>query len=109
MPSPSKRSVPSSKVPSVNELCELLGFQNAPAKETNSFIEALRVWRKSYITSSGRPATDLLDWNCTEDQLDLEETAQGFLNKDVNGDTFWSPSRTWIDAPDLEFPEDRAM
>ncbi|KAF4626424.1 hypothetical protein G7Y89_g11735 [Cudoniella acicularis] len=109
MTSSSKPSVSLSKVPSVKELCELLGFQYASLKDTNTFMELTRAWRKSYQTSSGRPATDLLSWNQSSDQLDLEEMAQKFIDDRGNGDRFWSPNRSWNHGDsDLHFPEDRA-
>src|SRR6266536_240518 len=88
-----KPSVALSKVPSVKELCELLGFQRASLKDTNKFIEATHSWRKSYITSSGQPASQLLLWNQTSVQLDLDEMAQKFIDDKGNGDRFWSPGR----------------
>ncbi|PMD36850.1 hypothetical protein L207DRAFT_569010 [Hyaloscypha variabilis F] len=110
MTSSSKPSLPLSKVPSVRELCELLGFQQASLKDTNTFMEAARAWRKSYHTSSGRPATKILHWNQPSDQLDLEEMAQDFLDKrGGNGERFWSPDRSWNRDSDLQLPEDRAQ
>jgi hypothetical protein len=110
MTSSSKPSLPLSKVPSVRELCELLGFQQASLKDTNTFMEAARAWRKSYHTSSGRPATKILHWNQQSDQLDLEEMAQDFLDKrGGNGERFWSPDRSWNRDSDLQLPEDRAQ
>jgi len=110
MTSSSKPSMPLSKVPSVKELCELLGFQQASLKDTNTFMEAARAWRKSYHTSSGRPATDLLHWNQPSDQLDLEEMAQDFLDKrGGNGERFWSPDRSWNRDSDFQLPKDRAQ
>jgi hypothetical protein len=104
----SKPSVPLSKVPSVKELCEQLGFQYASLKDTNRFMEVTRAWRKSYQTTSGRLAADLRSWNEPSDQLDLEEMAQKFIDDRGNGERFWSPSRSWNHDSDLQFPEDRA-
>ncbi|KAE9376558.1 hypothetical protein N431DRAFT_332235 [Stipitochalara longipes BDJ] len=109
MASSLKPSVSLSKIPSVRALCESLGFQHASLKDTNTFMEAARAWRKSYHTSSGRPATDLLHWNRSSDQLDLEEMAQNFLDKrGGNGERFWSPDRSWNHDSALQLPEDRA-
>lgn len=108
MPPPSKPSIPLSKVPGINELCELLGFQHASVKETNLFMEAIRAWRKGYKTISGRSATMLLDWNVPTDQLELGETAHLFL-RSGNGDKFWSPNRAWMREFDLQYPEDQAQ
>jgi len=66
-----------------------------------------------FKASSGRDASKLLQWKDTEDQLDLEEMAQNFLNHkgdedEGNGERFWSNKRSWNRDSDLQFPEDRA-
>ena len=107
MQSSTKPSVPLSKVPSIKELCELLGFQHASLKDTNTFMEVTRAWRRSYTTGSGRPATELRLWNQSLDQQDLDEMAQKFVDVNGNGDRFWSPSRNWNHDSALQFPENR--
>ena len=106
--SPSKPSIPLSKVPSVKQLCELLGFQHASLKDTNTFMEETRTWRKSHKANSGRDASKLLRWNDAEDQLDLEEMAEKFIDHKGNGERFWSKMRSWNHDSNLQFPEDRA-
>ena len=108
MLSSSKPSVSLSRVPSVKELCEHLGFQYASLKDTNAFMDVTRAWRKSYTTSSGHPATALLQWNDSSTQLDLEEMAEAFLDQEDNGDRFWSPNRSWHHGSNVQYPEDKA-
>ena len=103
-----KPAVPVSKVPSVRELCELLGFQRASLKDTNIFMDTAHNWRKSYTTSNGQPATQLLLWNQSSVQIELQAMAEKFLEDEGNGERFWSSSRTWSQDSDLQFPEDRA-
>lgn len=108
----SKPAVALSKVPSIKELCELLGLQHASLKDTNTFMDSTRAWRKTYQPSSGRLATSLLHWNQASDQYDLKEMAEAFIDNKVgdkvNGEIFWSPSRSWSHGSELQFPEDRA-
>ena len=104
----SKPSISLSKVPSVKELCELLGFQHASLKDTNAFMEATHFWRKSYKTRSGHAASQLILWNESSVQLDLEEMAQKFIEDKGNGDRFWSPDRSWNHDFDLQMPDDKA-
>jgi hypothetical protein len=108
-----KPTVALSKVPSVKELCERLGFQHASLKETNSFIDASHAWRKSYKTSDGTAGTALLRWNEASVQLDLKTMAERFLedkgNEDKqNAERFWSPARSWNHDSDVQYPKDRA-
>lgn len=105
----SKPEISLSKVPSVKELCEDLGFQHASLKDTNNFMEGTRAWRKSFKTSSGRPAATLLQWNDMSIQQDLEEMAERFLDHENNGHRFWSPHRSWIQDSNIKFPEDKAQ
>jgi hypothetical protein len=108
MPAPSKPSVPLSRIPSVYELTELLGFHHAPAKETNTFVESARSWRKACQSSSIQDASELLNWNQVSNQLHLEEMAVDFLDKAGNGERFWSPGRSWNHDSEVQYPEDRA-
>ena len=108
-----KPAVALSKVPSVKELCEKLGFQHASLKETNTFIDASHSWRKSYRTSDGTSGTQLLQWNQPSVQLDLTTMAERFLENngnvenERNGDRFWSQTRSWNHDSDIQYPEDR--
>jgi hypothetical protein len=105
---PKKPAVALSKVPSVKELCERLGFQRASLKDTNAFMDATHTWRKSYRTSGGTPGTELLLWNQLPVQSDLTIMAERFLEDRKNGDRFWSPARDWNHDSDVQYPEDRA-
>ena len=106
---PKKPTVALSKVPSVKELCERLGFQHASLKETNAFLDATHTWRKAYrIGGGGTPGTELLLWNQLSVQSDLTIMAELFLVDRDNGDRFWSPTRSWNHDDDVQYPEDRA-
>jgi len=101
-----KPAVALSKVPSVKELCEQLGFQRASIKEMDVFLEATRTWRKTYKTSDDSPGSDLLRWNDPIVQLELRWMAEDFVRDNGNGDRFWGPSRNWYDDSDVQFPEE---
>lgn len=105
---PKRPSIALSKVPSVKELCELLGFQHASLKDTIKFTDATHAWRKSHRTSDGNLASELLLWNQPSVQMHLTEMAGKFLD-DGNGDRFWSPNRSWSShqEDELEYPQDR--
>lgn len=114
MPSPKrskKPSVPITKVPSVKELCELLGFQHASLKDTTFFMNTSHAWRKSFKTSSGLSGPELLQWNDPLVQLNLTEMSERFLEASNNGINnglrFWSSSRSWNQDSDLVLPDDR--
>lgn len=102
-----KPAVTLSKVPSVKEICERLGFQHASLKDTNAFTDATHAWRKSYKTSNGTAGTELLLWNELSVQLDLTIMAERFLEDKGNGERFWSPTRSWNHDSDVKYPEDR--
>lgn len=106
-------SVPLSKVPSVKQLSELLGFQRASVKDEKLFMDSTIQWRKLFTMSDGRPATELLDWNSPSVQSDLRTVAETFIlqkeknEKNENGIRFWSPSRAWAQESDLMYPNDK--
>lgn len=101
-----KPSVPLSKVPSVKELCEQLGFQRASIKDTDTFMDATRAWRRSYKTSKNLPGGDLLRWNDPAVQSELKEMAATFLETGDNSERFWGFSRNWYHPSDIQFPEE---
>jgi hypothetical protein len=102
-----KPSVALSKVPSVKGLCEQLGFQRASIKDTDTFMDATRAWRRSYKTSKNLPAGDLLRWNDPVVQSELKEMATKFLETGDNGEQFWGLRRNWYHPSDIQFPEER--
>jgi hypothetical protein len=111
MTSPKRSKKPSitlSKIPSVKELFERLGFQHASVKDENSFHDATHAWRKAFKTSSGRLGPELILWNSPDVQIDLTEMAERFLKDGNNAERFWSPIRSWNHDSDLQYPEDRA-
>ena len=103
-----KPSVPITKVPSIKELCEQLGFQHASLKDTNAFMDASHAWRKSYVTTSGLSGTELLLWKDPLVQLDLREMSERFLKVSNNGLAFWSANRSWNHDSDLIYPEEQS-
>jgi hypothetical protein len=103
---PQKPSVALSKVPSVKELCEQLGFQRASIKDTDTFMEATRAWRRSYKTNNNLPASHLLRWNDPAVQTELKAMAEKFLEAADNGERFWGVSRNWYHPFDVQFPEE---
>lgn len=100
-----KPLIPLSKVPSVGELCELLGFQSASIKDTEKFVDTTRAWRKSYKPVSNMTKNDLLRWNEVAVQAELKVMAEKFLGNAENGQRFWGTGRTWL-CEEIQFPED---
>lgn len=91
-----KPAVLLSKVPSLRDICDALGFRNS--KEQNAFTDFTHKWRKTYRTSDNRSGTDLIQWKLQKTQDDLTRMANTFLYGVGNGDKFW---------PQLEVPGDR--
>jgi hypothetical protein len=105
--SPDKLPKGKTKIPSVNQLYEDLGMGTAPLKTRSAFHKAALEWRKSYKTSNGRIATELLDWQDSTSQQDFRMLAEEFLENKRNGERFWSVDRAWKFNSDLHFPESR--
>jgi hypothetical protein len=108
-PGRTKPAVALSKVPSVKELCDRLGFERASPRETSVFTDTTHAFRKSYRTSDGGDGANLTDWNSLFVQQELSEMAINFLEQSGNGERFWSNSRRWKDDGDLTYPEDRTL
>ncbi len=106
-PGRSKPAVALSKVPSVKELCDKLGFARATPRETSVFTDTTHAFRKSYKTSDGSDGANLTDWNSTRVQQELSAMAIRFQDHSGNGERFWSDSRRWKEDGDLVYPEDR--
>lgn len=98
-----------SNVPSVGELCNRLGFENASQKETNTFTEATHEFRKSYKTSDGGAGINLTNWYAIDVQQELTAMATKFVDECGNSERFWSSSRRWKEYGDITYPEDRRM
>ncbi|KFY77954.1 hypothetical protein V499_02788 [Pseudogymnoascus sp. VKM F-103] len=91
-----KPTVLLSKVPSLRDICDALGFRNS--KEQNAFTDFSHKWRKTYRTSDNRSGTDLIQWKLQSTQDDLTRMANTFLHGVGTGEKFW---------PHLENPGDR--
>ncbi|KFY46828.1 hypothetical protein V495_02230 [Pseudogymnoascus sp. VKM F-4514 (FW-929)] len=91
-----KPTVLLSKVPSLRDICDALGFRNS--KEQNAFTDFTHKWRKTYRTSDNRSGTDLIQWKLPKTQDDLTRMANTFLHGVGTGEKFW---------PQLETPGDR--
>ncbi|KAH8810882.1 hypothetical protein F5884DRAFT_749288 [Xylogone sp. PMI_703] len=101
-----KSTVPIGQVPLVRVLCELLGFQRASVRDTQSFLETMHAWRKSSVTSDGEKIGNMLNWRDPRVQTELAAMSTRFLESD-NAQRFWSPDRSWWQEGDLRFPEDK--
>lgn len=100
-PKASKRpSLALSKVPSIYEDP---GVQNAPSCKERAFRNQTHVWRKSYRTRSGQPASELKDWNNSKVQSDLQEVAEAFF--ETYGKSYWSVDAGWDHH--LQYTEDK--
>ncbi|KFZ03635.1 hypothetical protein V502_10782 [Pseudogymnoascus sp. VKM F-4520 (FW-2644)] len=91
-----KPTVLLSKVPSLRDICDALGFRNS--KEQSAFTDFTHKWRKTYRTSDNRSGTDLIQWKLPKTQDDLTRMANTFLHGVGTGERFW---------PQLENPGDR--
>src|SRR5271163_1243193 len=96
-----KPAVAPSKVPSVKELCDGLGFERASPIETSVFTDTTHPFRKSYSCSDGSPGSNLTNWNSIDVQQELTAMAGSFLTERDNGERFWSDSRRWKQEGDL--------
>ncbi|PVH76070.1 hypothetical protein DL98DRAFT_642396 [Cadophora sp. DSE1049] len=100
-----KPAVSLSKVPSIKELLEPLGFQSASIKDTDKFLETTRAFRKSYQGPAGSTNVFLLQWNEPLVQCEYRNMAKIFLEDDDNGDRYWGSKRYWYSAG-LQYPDD---
>lgn len=100
-----KPAVSLSKVPSIKEICESLGFQSASIKDTDKFLDTIRAFRKSYQFTPGVTTTDLLRWNDAAIQGELKNMAELFLKDGDNGDVYWGSKRHWYSLG-LQYPDD---
>ncbi|KFZ25351.1 hypothetical protein V502_00173 [Pseudogymnoascus sp. VKM F-4520 (FW-2644)] len=82
-----KPSVLLSKVPSTQDIYESLGFRGSRHKA--SFSRLGLEWRRSYITSDGRPGTQLIFWNSPIEQNELKLIAEGLLSRLKTPAKFW--------------------
>jgi hypothetical protein len=71
----------------------------------DSFQTAAHHWRKSYQIGSGKPASDLLNWQDSFIQHQPTKAVEKFLENVRNGERFWSANRICIQDSDLQFPE----
>jgi hypothetical protein len=108
-PGRKKSAVALSKVPSIKELCDSLGFERASPIETSVFTDTTHAFRKSYKCSNGSAGSDLTEWYSISVQQELAAMAMKFLTEKGNGERFWSDSRRWKGDGDLTYPEDRRM
>jgi hypothetical protein len=108
-PGRKNHAVALSKVPSVTELCDRLGFERATPIETSVFTDTTHAFRKSYKCSNGSAGASLTDWYSVDVQQELAAMAGRFLTERDNGERFWSDSRRWKEDGDLTYPEDRTM
>ncbi|KAG4427804.1 hypothetical protein IFR05_016713 [Cadophora sp. M221] len=100
-----KPAVSLSKVPSIKEICESLGFQSASIKDTDKFLDTTRAFRKSYQITPGVTTADLLRWNDAAIQCELRNMAELFLKDGDNGDVYWGTKRYWYSSG-LQYPDD---
>ncbi|KAH7395642.1 hypothetical protein BKA64DRAFT_63542 [Cadophora sp. MPI-SDFR-AT-0126] len=100
-----KPAVSLSKVPSIKELLEPLGFQSAPIKDTDKFLESTRTFRKSYQGQAVNANVNLLQWNDPIVQSEYRNMAKLFLADDDNGDRYWGSKRFWY-STGLQYPDD---
>jgi hypothetical protein len=100
-----KASLSLSKVPSIKELCDLLGFEAASSKITNHFTDSTHHWRKHFKTPDGIEGFKLIDWSLPQVQEELYNMALKYLESG-NGRKYWAGPREWNPVPDLQYPED---
>lgn len=97
-----KPSIQSSEVPSLENICDALGFRKT--KDADAFKKVTRKWCKSYTTAGDVRGSALVDWNLQETQNSLATMSKTFLREAGHGNIYWS----YIDGPnnELYFPHD---
>ncbi|KAH9212955.1 hypothetical protein DL95DRAFT_410682 [Leptodontidium sp. 2 PMI_412] len=102
-----KQHVVMNNIPSVKELCALLGFQNAhnPGKNADRFQEVASEFVKSHQLPPGMALEDLLKWNDVTVQWELKSMAQSFLSEGDYGNLFWG-GKGVLQEDGLNYPED---
>jgi hypothetical protein len=101
-----KPSITLSKVPSVKELCDRLGFENASSKVITHFTDSTHNWRKHFKTPGGVKGATLIDWSKPQVQEDLYNMAMKYLDSGY-GQKYWTGPKDWNPEPDFRYPEDR--
>lgn len=96
-------------IQSITRLYENLGFYRASRRPIGSIRTLTHNWRRQYLTPSGTPGTQLLDWNRHEH--DLVEMATKYLETDRNGIIHWPSNNRdnpgYPAAP--RYPQDEAL
>ncbi|KAH7369997.1 hypothetical protein BKA65DRAFT_487502 [Rhexocercosporidium sp. MPI-PUGE-AT-0058] len=90
---PRRPNIAMINIPSVKELCGLLGLQNAPDKDADRFQEAALKFVQSHQLPPGMELKNLLKWNDVTVQWELESMAESFLSDGDYGDRFWGAER----------------
>ncbi|KAH0541550.1 hypothetical protein FGG08_003962 [Glutinoglossum americanum] len=97
-------------IPTVGSLCEKLGYGKGKNEVTglskNDLTETTQVWRKKYITPSGKLGRELKDWKSVAERHDLLVMAIKYLDDDRNGERFWPNNREDDAGKHLHYPTD---
>jgi hypothetical protein len=76
-----------SEIPKVGELRQSLGFKDQSLLQAKIFNDKLRAFRRQYRTSGGLSGAELHRWKSEEQQADLSQMVDEFLQ--ANGAFFW--------------------
>ncbi|KAH7395643.1 hypothetical protein BKA64DRAFT_745836 [Cadophora sp. MPI-SDFR-AT-0126] len=103
---PQKPTISVRDIPSIGDLCELLGFKRVTDKDTEEFMEITREYMQSYDFLDGMDLEKLLEWNMPTIHMELKEMATKFLSDPEcqYGDRFWNGKRSWYPGG-LRYPE----
>lgn len=88
---PKKADLAPTKIQTVTELCEELGFGSDTTRPASQLTDSIHRWRKEYKTRDGTPGTDLLDWKSRSVQEGLKEMTREFLEGGGYGAKIWPP------------------
>jgi len=104
---PQRSTVTREDIPSIERVCELLGFGNAPDKKTEELVEATSEYIQSYDFLDGMNLEQLLDWDKPTVYMELREISKSFLSDpgDRYGERFWGSQNT-RHSHCLEYPKD---
>lgn len=80
-------------VPPIAKLREELGYGDAKSARSESFIDDARVFRKTFITAQGEPASSFYEWKSKLHHQGLEEMVDAYLKTKGKGKAFWPDNK----------------
>ena len=97
------------RIPTVGQLCELLGFRQGSEERRSAkeFQKLTHKYRRQYQTTKGIEGKSLMDIKSPEVVQQLEKMAAGFLESDSQGAKLWPQSGPNQSHDIPKYPDDR--